>query len=342
MIHRPYLSTMKPSIRQSALILLSFFLLSLSSCIPTKMYDDLKIKKKNCDQENDILKASNLSLETRNKELTARVADLDAEVNKLIQDSTATGVQFRELKEQHRSIMASIDLYKKGNGNDEATKQLIRDLQKTQENLQKREDEVKEKERLLTVRRDSIMALGGQLKSRDARLAELERMLNAKDSVVKALKNSVSKALIGFADQGLTVEQKNGKVYVLLEERLLFSTGSIVVDPKGVNALKELAKVLEKNPDINIQIEGHTDNVPMKGAGEIKDNWDLSVMRATSVVKIITSNSKVNPTRLTAAGRSEYASIDKGTSAEAKRKNRRIEVILTPKLDEIFKVLDSN
>jgi len=149
-------------------------------------------------------------------------------------------------------------------------------------------------------------------------------------------------ALSGYADKGLSVEMKNGKVYVMLEERLLFATGSIVVDAKGVDALKDLAKVLEKNPDINILIEGHTDNVPMKGTGDMKDNWDLSVMRATSVVKIITSNSKVSPTRLTAAGRGEFIPLDKSNTVEGRKKNRRIEVILTPKLDEILKVLETN
>jgi len=149
-------------------------------------------------------------------------------------------------------------------------------------------------------------------------------------------------ALSGYADKGLSVEMKNGKVYVMLEERLLFATGSIVVDAKGVDALKDLSKVLEKNPDINILIEGHTDNVPMKGTGDMKDNWDLSVMRATSVVKIITGNSKVSPTRLTAAGRGEFIPLDKSNTVEGRKKNRRIEVILTPKLDEILKVLETN
>ena len=167
-------------------------------------------------------------------------------------------------------------------------------------------------------------------------------MLAAKDSAVNALRNSVANALLGYKDKGLTVEMKNGKVYVMMEERLLFATGSTVVDPKGVEAIRDLGKVLEKNGDINILIEGHTDNVPMNGSGEIKDNWDLSVMRATSVVKILMANSKINPVRLTAAGRGEFMPVDKANTAEARRKNRRIEVILTPKLDEILKLLETH
>ena len=127
-----------------------------------------------------------------------------------------------------------------------------------------------------------------------------------------------------------------------MDESLLFASGKTAVEPKGVEALKNLAKVLEQNPDINVMVEGHTDDVPMKGAGEIKDNWDLSVMRATSVVKIITSNSNVNPLRLTAAGRGEFAPLGSNSTADSRKKNRRIEIILTPKLDEIFKVIESN
>ena len=156
------------------------------------------------------------------------------------------------------------------------------------------------------------------------------------------MKNSIAKALTGFTDKGLSVELRNGKVYVMLEERLLFATGSTVVDEKGAEALKALAKVLETDLSTDILIEGHTDNVPMKGTGEVKDNWDLSVMRATAVVKIITSNSKVSPSRLTAAGRGEFNPLDNTNTVEGRKKNRRIEVIITPKLDEIFKVLEKN
>jgi chemotaxis protein MotB len=127
-----------------------------------------------------------------------------------------------------------------------------------------------------------------------------------------------------------------------MDENLLFASGSTMVEAKGVEALIKVAKVLEQNTDINILIEGHTDDVPMAGKGEIKDNWDLSVMRATSIVKIITKNSNINPRRLTAAGRGEYSPIDTDKTIEARKKNRRTEIILTPKLDELFKVLESN
>ena len=142
--------------------------------------------------------------------------------------------------------------------------------------------------------------------------------------------------------KGLTITQKNGKVYVSLEESLLFATGKWTIEPKGIEVLKKLAKVLEQSPDINVLVEGHTDDVPMKGIGDVKDNWDLSAVRATSVVKIITQNSTVDPKRLTAAGRGEFFPIDGAKTKEARAKNRRTEIILTPKLDELLKVLETN
>ncbi len=321
-------------------------LVAATSCVTPKKYEAMKAGKSACDKENEGLKAQNLALDTRNQELAASVEELKGQVDALRKDTASMGTELRNLQAQYGNLNDTYEkLMKDGPlsaANQEATRKLIRDLQKTQETLQGREDELRRKEAALKARQDSLDMVNGQLKGSNARLEELERILSAKDSSVRALKNSVSKALTGFTDKGLSVEMKNGKVYVMLEERLLFATGSIDVDPKGVDALRELAKVLEKNSDISVLIEGHTDNVPMKGAGEIKDNWDLSVMRATSVVKIILGNSKVAPSRLTAAGRSEFVPIDKANTVEARKKNRRIEVILTPKLDEIFKVLETN
>ena len=141
---------------------------------------------------------------------------------------------------------------------------------------------------------------------------------------------------------GKNKKVQNGKVYVSLEESLLFASGSYTVNSKGTDVLKKLAKVLEQNTDINVMVEGHTDNVPYKGSGDLKDNWDLSVKRATSVVKIIIENSSVKPERLIAAGRSEYIPLDNSNTAEARKKNRRTEIILTPKIDELLKILEDN
>ncbi|MFW5781215.1 MAG: OmpA/MotB family protein, partial [Bacteroidota bacterium] len=179
-------------------------------------------------------------------------------------------------------------------------------------------------------------------RERNARLLELETILARKDSAVNALRNKVAAALIGFENEGLSVDIKNGKVYVSLEEKLLFPSGSTRIDARGINALKKLARVLEENKDINITIEGHTDDVPVIASAAMKDNWDLSVKRATAVVRILLDNSSIDPKRLTASGRGEYMPLDTGKTSEARQKNRRTEIILTPKLDELFQILESN
>jgi chemotaxis protein MotB len=219
---------------------------------------------------------------------------------------------------------------------------LLKQLQSTQDDLKKREEALKKTESTLDEKRRNIEVMELELAKRDARLKDLEKILFRKDSVVNALKASVSKALLGFENDGLTVKVKNGKVYVSLEEKLLFKSGSINVDPKGIDALKKLAKVLESNTDINVSIEGHTDNVPYKSGGSIKDNWDLSVQRATSIIRILLDNSGIDPKRLTANGRGEYSPLVSNSTAESRAKNRRTEIILTPKLDELFKILENN
>ena len=157
---------------------------------------------------------------------------------------------------------------------------------------------------------------------------------------MKKLKNSISKALTNFEGKGLTVEQRDGKVYVSMENKLLFQSGSWKIGTEGKKAVSQLGEVLAQNPDINVLIEGHTDNDALSGKGEIANNWDLSTKRATAIVSILQENKSINPESLTAAGRSEYAPIGDNDTTEGKAKNRRIEVILTPKLDEVTKLLN--
>jgi len=168
----------------------------------------------------------------------------------------------------------------------------------------------------------------------------LESIIAAKDASMKALKDAISRALTDFEGKGLTVEQRNGKVYISMENKLLFESGSWAVGVQGKRAVQQLGTVLADNPDIAILIEGHTDNVPYTGNGQLTGNWDLSTKRATAIVNILRENEKINPENLTAAGRGEYAPIASNETAEGRAKNRRIEVILTPKLDEITKLLD--
>ncbi len=182
--------------------------------------------------------------------------------------------------------------------------------------------------------------LNKEFVAQQQRIRELEKILEEKEQAVNNLKAIVSKALLNFKENDLTVEVKNGKVYVSLAEQLLFGSGSIKVDTKGVQAIEQLAGVLKDNPDINIVVEGHTDNVPISKTGTyMKNNWDLSVMRATSIVTILT-NAGVGSDRITASGRGEHIPLTSNDEAEGRKKNRRTEIILTPELDELFKILE--
>ena len=187
---------------------------------------------------------------------------------------------------------------------------------------------------------DNLLANSDELNkefvAQQQRIRELEKILEEKEQAVNDLKAKVSNALLNFKENDLTVEIKNGKVYVSLAEQLLFGSGSIKVDEKGVVALKQLARVLNENNDINILVEGHTDNVPVSRTGAyMKNNWDLSVMRATSIVNILTEEG-VAPERITASGRGEFIPLTTNKDADGRKKNRRTEIILTPELDELY------
>ena len=210
------------------------------------------------------------------------------------------------------------------------------------EDLQRKEDKMKKDSLDLSEREFKLNELRGTLKEKEDRVNELQSVLNKRDSTVNALKTAVTDALLGFQNNGLTVHEKNGLVYVSMEERLLFGSGSTVVEKKGEEALQELGRVLDKNKDINILVEGHTDNVPISGTlpSGARDNWELSVLRATSVVKIILKNATIDPVRLSASGKGPYQPIDATATPDARKKNRRTEIILTPKLDELMKVLN--
>ncbi|MFM6975680.1 MAG: OmpA family protein [Sphingobacteriaceae bacterium] len=192
---------------------------------------------------------------------------------------------------------------------------------------------------LLNNSSSEIKRLAEDLKKREARLTEVEDILRKRDEATNALKEKLQKALLGFQKNGLTVEIRNGKVYVSLTDKLLFDTGSIIIDEKGQQALKELAKVLKTQPEINISVEGHTDNQRVNNLGQIKDNWDLSVLRATSVVRYLTDVEKIENSRITATGKGEYQPLAEGNTPDVRSKNRRIEIVLSPKLDELYQLI---
>lgn len=317
---------------------------TLFSCVPARKYEELKAKQEACKEENSTLKSRNQNLEEDNKELTASLEVLNKEKAALENDKALLQSSYDQMKKNYDNTNATYQLLLDKNkellaGNKSATAKLMTQLQINQEELQAQEDALRALESSLHKKERDLNSLNSALAEREKRVTELEDMIAKKDAAVAALKDKVKAALLGFENNGLTIEEKNGKVYVSLDESLLFSSGSYDVGGKGITVLKKLAVVLEQSPDIDVLVEGHTDNVPMKSQGAIADNWDLSVKRATAVVKIMTSNSKVNPKRLTAAGRGEYLPLDLSNTAEGRKKNRRIEVILTPKLGELFELL---
>jgi chemotaxis protein MotB len=316
------------------------------SCVPGKKFKTLEDTSKQYLNERDELKTENIDLSMTNKELEAKVAALGKESTSLRDEVKNTSIERDKLKDDYNKLLGQMnDLQNaqenliKGNVNE--TKKLLSELQTAQENLQKKEDLLRQLEMNLDSKKATLDELSFELEKRNARMAEMEKILDAQKRIVSDLKNKVSEALLGFENKGLTVSMKNGKVYVSLDEKLLFKSASWEIYANGRNALKNLATVLEKNPDIQITIEGHTDNVPYNPSGsQLKDNWDLSVKRSTTVVRVLLEGSKIDPKRLTAAGRSQYMPVDDRNTADARQKNRRPDIVLTPDLTELYRLID--
>ena len=306
---------------------------AFSSCVSTKQFTDVQDKLKLATQENELFKQSNMRLETANRELESsnkqlsqRNKDLSAQIEEALYNLNAQKQKYAGLEIDMQNLNRQLDILKTGSTSE--IEILMEELQVARRDLNQREDRLREAEK--------------ELEDRNARLIELQEVLTQKEQAVKDLRDKVMRALVGFTDDGLTVHEKNGKVYVSMDEKLLFKTGRWDVDPNGQRALRDLSKLLAENPDITIMVEGHTDDVPMRGSGEVKDNWDLSVMRATAVTKILTQNQQLDPERIIAAGRSEYVSLVPEKTPEARQMNRRTEIILTPKLDEPLEILEAN
>lgn len=317
----------------------------LGSCVPSSEFSQLSDKSNSLQRERDDVMAENEQLTVENREMKARIGRVEEQQEKLVEDSVRIYNQLEELEgevaqleRKYTDLEASHEALLRGNARE--TRRLLNELQSTQEDLAVKQQLLKELEANVASQRQDVNRLQAELEARNARLMEMEEMLYEKDRVMEDLREKVAEALLGFEGQGLTVTRRDGNVYVSLEEQLLFRTGSTVVDPKGVRALQQLAVVLANNPDINIMIEGHTDDVPFRKGASIKDNWDLSVMRATSIVRILMDAASIDPTRITAAGRGEFLPVDAADTPEARRKNRRTEIILSPDLSELYKILE--
>lgn len=316
------------------------------SCVSGKKYKTLESTSQQFMNERDDLKTDNIRLNMSNTELEAELSRIKNQIvdvqdqydivtserDKALEDLARLNSKYNDLQ------TAQEDLIK---GNVRETQKLLGELQDAQKSLQEKEDLLRQLEENLDLKKASLDELTFELEKRNERLLELEKVIDAQKRIAEDLKNKVSEALLGFENDGLTVSMKDGKVYVSLDEQLLFRSGSWEIDQKGRSALQNLAGVLERNPDIQISIEGHTDDVPYRGSGQLVDNWDLSVKRATTVVRVLLSGSNIDPKRLTASGRSEYVPIDPANTATARQKNRRTEVVLTPDLSSLYDIINS-
>lgn len=322
-------------------------LIAITGCVPARKYEDLLERRQSCEDQNNQLRLENEEIITLNNELLRSRDNLQERVEQLRKDTTEIGRINRRLERNYDRLLETYENLLDQNqklmeGQEIEANRILRRLKETQEDLQKREDELNRAAAQMDEKERNLNQLMSELEQKEQRVTELENILARQDSTVQALRRTVSSALLGFEGQGLTVEIKNGKVYVSLEESLLFATGSTNVDTRGVNALRQLANVLENNPEINVLIEGHTDDVPFRPGSSIKDNWDLSVLRATAIVRILLQNADIDPQRLTAAGRGEHMPIDPADTPEARKKNRRTEIILTPQLDDLFQIIELN
>lgn len=290
----------------------AFLLLGVSSCVSTKVFNDLELRYAQMKDQRIALEKEQDSLQQSWDRLNDKSNETSLYL-KRSRDSVAQAIkEIQSLEKEFTLLKENSDL-------------------KIQESIAKNNTLLKQ-----------IALKETELQSRGARVDQLEQMIEDQKKALNDLKERLSSALLNYKGKGLTVEQRNGKVYISMENKLLFKSGSWVVEAEGVQALEQLAKVLEKNPEITVLIEGHTDNVPFTSKGALESNWDLSTKRATAVVQILLKNKQILPQNLTAAGRSEYVPIAPNSSAEGRAANRRIEVVLSPSLDEITTLLEAN
>ncbi|MEY5043493.1 MAG: hypothetical protein RJA19_720 [Bacteroidota bacterium] len=319
---------MKP---QFPLLLLS--ITWVTGCVLPKKHAEIQTQLEQAQSRNLQWEQAAQEAEIAQREMKGRIEVLESDRSALSADTAAKGKSLMEaqaqiqnlqqlnevLNEQSSARMAAINAENRA---------LLTDMARIRTELQRQEDSLK-------VLDEGLRSRSAELAERSQRVQELETALAAREEAANALRNRVAQALLGFADKGLTVEQRDGKVYVSLEAKLLFPSGSTVVNPEGKKALLDLASVIAASQDLEVIVEGHTDTDALRSAAIPRNNWELSVLRATAVVEILTRDGKVAPEVLTAAGRSEYHPVDETDKA----RNRRIEIVLAPDLDALFEII---
>ncbi len=314
-------------------IALAAVVLSLTtSCVSKKIYQDLESKYADLKKERNALADENETLNSNKNQLELDRNNLQSELDKTKAERDKLANDYAASQKRLETLKSSYDALEQN-----SNAALANNMQQNRELLA----ELDAKQKTLSAEQDRLNKLKSDLEASSTRLAELEKLMSEKEATMQKLKETLSKALNAFEGKGLTVENRNGKVYVSMENKLLFESGSWTIGSEGKKAVKTLGNVLAENPDISVLIEGHTDNDKITGTigGGIENNWDLSTKRATAIVNILSENKKIDKKNLTAAGRSEYAPLASNDTNEGKARNRRIEIILTPKLDEISKMM---
>lgn len=317
----------------SKLFLPIFVVAIFASCVPNRKFMDVSKKQEACETENEQLRAQNEKLTTEVNEFSTKMNVSERKIEALKSDTAVMGNSLRILRKQYDKINALNDqlLSKSASlreGTEAEKKTLMAELDAVRISLQEKEDALNQLEMALNEKEDELI-------KREEKLSELRAKISEKDSLMTALRTSVADALLGFEGKGLSIEKRNGRVYVSMEAKLLFATGETAVDKKGQDVIIGLARALGNRDDLDIMVEGHTDTDEFQRSTFPRNNWDLSVLRATSVVNIMLENSDMNPEHLIAAGRSQYMPIDPND----KSKNRRIEIILSPKLNELLEMV---
>lgn len=314
---------------RSLIFSLSVILLLNSCIVSKKKFDEMLAQKIRAESE-----LSDRSIKLNDAETSNR--SLNRQVEQLRQDSIKLSSEIGSMDSRMRSLNSDYDQL------NDYYKNLLNSSGKMNRDLSSQKEQLMAIQENLEKTRKVNDSLSISLADREKKVKELEVILSQKEKAVKSLKEKISNALLSFKESDLTVKVKNGKVYVSLAEQLLFQSGSIEVDAKGVTALQQLAKVLKDQKGIQISVEGHTDNVGMaKPMPYMQDNWDLSVLRATSITRILTK-AGVSPVQVTASGKGEFSPLSPNTTKENKQLNRRTEIIITPHLDELFRILDNN
>lgn len=317
----------------------------LASCVSQKKYDELY---RNCQFDKDSLTSVLFECKTNLQSMTALEEELEGKVVSLRADSLSKKRQIENLNAENAELKSlNTNLTNKQSAmikqQAEESKKTLAELQTAREKLQTREDELDSIQLSLEQERKNLDKIRKELGIKDneillknKQIAEMEEVLRKKDSTTLALRNKIEKALNGFEGDGLNIVQRDGKIYLVLDESLLFSVGKSDVAAKGQEVLKNLATILDQNPDINIEVEGHTDNT-----GGTKVNWELSTKRALAISQILLDNSNIDGKRITVSGRGQYCPVDEANTPEARAKNRRTEIILTPDLQELYDLLNT-